>query len=570
MPKVEIDKEKLNNLLLEKLNDEDFEKLLETAKAELKEIIDNSIYKIEFNDTNRPDLWSTEGLARHINTFLKKKKYNYSFFKNKPFAQIIVDKKLKNIRPYITAFIAKNINIDEKLLKELINKQERFSENYGRKRKDIAIGIYKSKRIKFPVYFKAVKPYEYKFTPLGFDNKIDLSEIIEKHPKGIEYGSIVKEFEYFPLIVDSKNEVLSFPPIINSREIGEVEIGDDEIFIEMTGTNLRNLLLVSNIFACDLNDIGAEIVNLEIVYPYETDFGQRIITPFDFNESIEVSNDDIEKLIGEKVNSKLVIENLKKMGFYKLQILSSKKKINRIKVSIPNYRQDIMHPVDIAEDFLIAYGYSNIEPEMPKEFTVGQLNDLEIFSDKVRSIVIGVGFQEIISNILNSKENIYYKMSKEEGTAVEILNPMSESYNLLRNSIIPSLLEVEQRSAKAEYPHRIFEVGEIVVKDENENYGTKTLLNLGLLSANSNANFSEMESYINTIFYYIGLDNFKKEERDFKFLIPGRSAEIICNNQIIGIIGEIHPEILLKWDINMPVVCAEINLNSILNILKYE
>jgi len=561
MPKIEVFKNDIDSLLLKKLNLQQLEKVLESAKAELKELSDEKIYKIELNDTNRPDLWTTAGLARQINQYLQLKVYNYPFFEKKinSHYEIIVDNKLKNIRPFITGFGVKNINITETLLLELIQNQEKLCTNFGRARRDIAIGIYKFARIKFPVHYKAIKPDDIKFVPLEFEEEMDLSEILEKHPKGIEFGHIIKEYEYYPIIVDNSNEVLSFPPIINSRYIGEVEVGDTEIFIEMTGTNLKNLILVTNLLACDLHDRGGKIIPLKVKFPYDTPYGKEIVVPYSFNKEIEIPLEQFKTIVGEIPDETEIKTNLNKMGYKKINITQ-----NKLKCKVPDYRQDIMHPVDIIEDFVIGKGYDNFEPEMPSEFTVGSLSSIEIFSDKVRNIMVGIGFQEIISNILNSSDNIYFKMNSPENTAVEIANPMTESYNLLRNSIIPSLLEVESISAKAEYPHKIFEVGEIVIKSPDENYGTQTLVNLGILSANPKANFSEMRSYIDSLFYYLNIENYKIKETEISFLIPGRTAEIILNKESIGFLGELHPEILQKWDINMPCVIAEINLDKIM------
>ena len=170
MPKVEINKKDLNSLLFKKINDKKLESLLESAKAELDEILPNA-YKIELNDTNRPDLWSSAGLARQLNQYQLEKEYTYDFFANKVENKIIVDKNVNGIRPYIVGFAVKNIKITEPLLLELIQNQEKFAFNFGKKRQDIAIGIYKLNKIKFPVHFKAIQPSKIKFVPLAKTRK---------------------------------------------------------------------------------------------------------------------------------------------------------------------------------------------------------------------------------------------------------------------------------------------------------------------------------------------------------------------------------------------------------------
>ncbi len=559
MPTVEINKKDLKNLLIRKLNDEEFEELLQSAKAELKEVGADS-YKIELNDTNRPDLWSSAGIARQINLYTEEKKYDYPFFENiSSKLKIIVDENIKDIRPYVVGFAAKNIKIDESLLLELIQNQEKFADNFGRKRKDIAIGIYKLKNIKFPVTYKAVNPIDISFVPLGFDKKMNLDEILKEHPKGIEYASLVNDKPMYPILLDSNNNVLSFPPVINSKYIGEVEIGDDEIFIELTGVNIINLMLIADVFACDLYDRGAEIIPVNVEYKYNTEFGAAFFTPRVISSDYKLDKYEFEKISGFKPADDEIKKNLLKMGYSNIVVDN-----NEVTVNIPAYRNDIMHAVDVVEDFIIGKGFNSIEMDMPHDFTIGSLSDIEMFSDKVRDIMVGIGFQEVVSNILNSKENIYDKMNLTDITGVEILNPMTESYNVLRNSIIPVLLEVESFSGKADYPHKIFEVGDIAVKDKSENYGSKTLVSLGAVSLHSSSNFSEVKSYLNNIMYYIGIDDFKLVEDKIPFLIAGRSAGIIFKDKKVGYIGELHPDVLEKWDINMPATLFEVTLDFLM------
>ena len=494
MPKIEVKKSDLSKLLLQDMDTEKLETLLESAKAELDDISAES-YKIELNDTNRPDLWSCAGIARHLNQYTEQKSYDYGFFAKSSEYQIIVDTNLKNIRPYIAGFSVRNINVDEALLLELIQNQEKLTQNFGKKREDIAIGIYKLANIQFPVHYRAVDPERMAFVPLGETRELNLREILEIHPKGIEFGNIVKDYEKYPIILDDKDDVLSFPPIINSRYIGEVEIGDTELFVELTGFNLNNMLLVANIFACDLADRGAEIIPVEVKYPYKNEYDETVVVPYNFNIKMGGNKKEFEKMVGFVPGDDEISVSLKKMGYKNISIDGDK-----VEVIIPPFRNDIMHIVDIIEDYIIGKGYNNFEVKMPFEFTKGQLSDIELFSDKLRNIAFGMGFQEVISNILTSEDNIYHKMNSEERNAVEILNPKTESYNILQNSIIPSLLEIEAFSAKADYPHRIFEVGEVVIKDKNENHGSKTLLNIGLLNAHPKSNVSEMRSDVDNIF----------------------------------------------------------------------
>ena len=120
----------------------------------------------------------------------------------------------------------------------------------------------------------------------------------------------------------------------------------------------------------------------------------------------------------------------------------------KISVIVPPYRDDIMHPMDLVEDYAISRGYDSFEPVMPQQSTVGAISPIELLSDIVRGHLVGSGFQEIMSNILCSREELEYAMPEGE-KLVEVDNVMSLAYSVLRNRVIPSLLNVEAASSKA-------------------------------------------------------------------------------------------------------------------------
>ena len=315
MPKIEMKKDDLFSLIGESLTNDQLEEVLESAKAELDDILEDG-YKIELNDTNRPDLWSTSGIARQINMYRHGKTYKYDFFASKSDFKIVVDEELEHIRPYIVGFAVKNIRVDEPLLLELIQNQEKFCQNFGHKRRDIAIGIYKLDTIEFPIHYKAVRPEEITFAPLGEERDLNLREILKIHPKGIEFGHIVKDYDKFPIILDNKTNVLSFPPIINSRAIGEVEIGDRELFVELTGFTLTNMLLVANIMACDLADRGGTIIPVENNHPFATPHGNSFIVPYDFKNTLSFNINELYKMSGFEPQEEEIKQNLAKMGYH--------------------------------------------------------------------------------------------------------------------------------------------------------------------------------------------------------------------------------------------------------------
>ncbi len=558
MPTIDIKKRDLDFLIGKKLSFAALEKHLMLAKAELKEYhAETDDLKVELSDSNRPDLWSAEGIARQVRIALSGKPERYPFFKRvgKTVPEIRVSKDMKSVRPSIAACTATGVRMNDDVLAQMIQSQDKLSEIFGRKRSTVSIGIYELDQIEFPVDYRLAEPASLSFTPLGMEEKLTLAEILDRHPKGIAYGGIVKPFPKYPVLTDSRGRVLSFPPIINSREIGEVKPHTRNVLVEVTGTDQRMTALTLNILAANLFDRGATIGRVLVIHPYDTAFGRRVAFPHDTSGTFTVPLANFSDGLGETVTP---AEVRKRLGSYGL---TTSARGDRISIVVPPYRDDIMHPVDLVEDYAISRGYDSFEPVMPRQSTVGSLTSIELLSDTVRGHLIGAGFQEVMSNILCSREELEYAMPEGE-RLVEVDNVMSLAYSVLRNRIIPSLLNVESASSKAFYPHRIFEVGEVAVFDASENMGSRTDLNLGALISHPAANFSEMHTSLDMLFYYLGME-YELMPAAHPLYMHGRCGKIMTGGRDIGYIGEIRPEVLDRRQIAMPCAAFEINLNTV-------
>ena len=542
---------------------EQIEAWLPLVKGELKDQDPvTGELRIELQDSNRPDLWSCEGIVRQIRIHLNGKATPYKFFSKskKPTAVLHVSRELKNVRPYVAACTAVGHPVSEEGLVQLIQMQEKLADIYGRKRKTVSIGLYRLQKIEFPVQYELVRPEAEQFTPLGFDQKMALNEILTVHPKGLEYGEILAGHDKLPILRDSQGHILSLPPIINSREVGEVRVGDQDVFVEVTGTDLPMVLLTLNIVASNLADRGAEIGSVTIQYPYQTRFGKTIQTPYDFSTSKTIPIQPIELAIGENLGMKEIRHALVSYG-YEVKGVSE-----TLDVKLPPYRNDLMHTVDVLEDVAISRGYDSFTPVMPSQFTVGSLSRIEQMSDRTRDLMIGLGFQEIFSNILGSREELCDRMRISDTTwdaVVEIENVMSLTFGCLRQWMIPSLLRVESASTRSFYPHKLFEVGEVARPDPSDEHGARTAMMVGAMIAHAEANFSEIHSCLDLILYYLNIP-YHLEPLDHPSFLVGRSGAIIIEDQPLGLIGELHPEVLERWQVRMPTSVFELEIGKIL------
>ena len=565
MPKIEVPENIFYELLGKRMSDDELVDIFPVAKAELDGHDNaNHVIKIELNDTNRPDLWSAAGVARALRCYETGKILAYDFFSTaddeKPSdgRMVIDDESAIGIRDYSIGFAAKGKTVDNDLLVNLIQSQEKLCTNFGRKRKTIAMGIYRSELIKYPVHYAAVDPDKTKFVPLGMEEELSLREICEKHPKGKEYGYIVSSFPRFPYLYDDNNDTLSFPPVINSARIGAVEIGDSDFFIEVSGPILDDLLLAVSILACDMADMGFEILPVKCRFAKDTPYGREITVPYYFQKPMTASLDLVHHKLGEDLSGEECVEALRKMG------VKASVSDDVVTVEVPEYRNDFLHGVDVVEDIMIGRGLASFEPVMPKDFTIGRLSPQEEFSRKVKGILVGLGFQEMMYNYLGSKREYIDNMHVSGEDAVFIANPMSENYEVIRPSVLPCLLESESVSGHAVYPHNIFEIGKITVKDAEDNSGTRTIDSLGFFSSDAAVGYNDAASIINTLMYFLRKEYTLAEVADDPRFIPGRAAYIVCNGEKVGIFGETHPQVLESWGCSMPSIMAEIDLDRLM------
>ncbi len=575
MPKIEVNEKLLFNLIGEKYSYDILEDRLTCAKAELDETPDQNVaedertIKIELNDTNRPDLWSTTGLARllknHASNESRAVENPYEVFLSTPEKNcnygdriVHVDANLENIRPFMTAFVISGKPIDEPMLLDIIQTQEKLCWNYGRKRRSISMGIYRDANITWPVHYKAVDPDKTSFVPLACEEPMTCRKILTEHPKGKEYGHILQNEKLFPLLIDAKDEVLSMAPIINSASLGAVQVGDSDLLVEMTGTDMPSLLLATMIVACDFADAGYTILPCLVKHPYDTGIAKDIVTPFYFQKPVKTSFDAVEKLLGECFSEEKILIALSRMGVF------ASVEDDVITIVPPPYRNDFLHEVDIIEDVMIGNELSSFPPEKPNDFTIGRLLPLTTFSRKAKTLMVGLGYQEMIFNYLGSGKDYIEKMNIDGSDVIEISNPMTENFQFVRPSIIPSLLNAESVSGNAPYPHKVFEIGKTAKLCDSEDTGTKTIQDLGFLTAANDANYNTVASEVATLLHFLDHEYTVTEANDPRF-IAGRQANVLVNGEVVGVFGEVHPQVLENWAITVPCVAGEINVEKLIN-----
>ncbi len=539
---VEFDKKDLDRLVGRKLTEEDYRNKLPMLGAPLDKADEKKVY-YEISP-NRPDMYSVEGFARAAKNFLGLSK-SVPSFRAKP-GKVIVSAGTVAARPYIVSAVVRNVKLSDDVIASLMQLQEKLHDTIGRKRKKVAIGMHDMDKAKPPFYYRAVDP-EFSFVPLDMKQKMTMREIGEKHPKGADYIHTLDGFAKWPVITDKNGNVLSFPPVING-ELTRVTEKTKTLFIDITGTSEIAINQALNILVAALSDRGFAIETVETNGKH---------TPNLEPKKIPVNMDYVNKLLDTDFTRSELKDILAKMclGF------------DGSSAIIPPYRTDIMHQIDITEDVAIGKGYGYFEPRIPRVATIAKRNDLAEFSCFLRDAATGLGLQETVGMILTNMEDGFGKMNAPEEESCETVNPVSVECTICRKRILPSLLKVLANNKNRDYPQRIFEIGDVVLPDKTKETGAAVVKMLAAAISNSAASYEEASSYLDALMRELGVDYKLRKAKNPSF-IDGRCAEIVVNNARMGVIGEIHPQVLANWNIEKPVAAFEVDIEGVFQLMN--
>ncbi len=536
MPNVTVKYYDLIGLVGKDLSIRDLEGIAPNIKCEW-EGVDGEDIKLETTH-DRPDMVSAEGIARAIRNYVGLPADIPAFHKSDYVCD--VDKSVLEERPYSRMFVVKGIKLTSALIEQLMQVQEKIHLVYANDRKDASIGVYDLDTFAWPITYCAKE--EYKFTPLGEEREMTCREVLTKTEKGRDYAHLVKG--RYPLIIDKNGRVLSLPPVLNSEET-KVTGTTTNLFCDVSGWDGEVVEKVAALLACALSERG-EIYYVTMKYPDHT-----IESPELKKESTTASVMAINKLIGSEFSPHECIGLLAKSGFH------AKAQGDSLEVVVPPYRYDLMHPVDIAEEIAIAYGYNEFKPLMPEVPTIGIRHPLERLSEQAREALVGAGFQEVLTFILCSKRILE---AAPGPPFAELENPVSDEYNAVRSWLVPRHLDFLAKNKHLPLPHRVFEAEDIVITDGKETY---TRRNVSASICNSTATFTEMHSVLDSLMKNLGKEYTLKPGKHDTFL-RGRCGVVMVNGKEAGVIGEIHPKVLNAFELENPVVSLELCLDELL------
>ncbi len=552
MPIVEVSTRDLERLARRSLSRDDILNALELMKGEVEELSDERLVFEASHD--RPDLFSAEGLGRALRHLLRVERPFMLAAGRAPFELIVENP--PSYRPYAYIAVVRGVELDDEAIRQLFQLQEKLHLTYGGDRALVSIGLYDLDRVRPPIKYSSVS--EGRYVPLGCGEAMTFTEVLEKTEKGVKYAHLVRRGEY-PVLMDSEGQVLSFPPILNA-ESNKVTEDTRNVLIDVTGTEPHLMMRVLNVVTYSVLERGygkAAVYRVSIKgsrAPYEE-------SPQTEWRVFRLGLTDVESVLGISLGAGDAADALTLMGY----VVSFRN--GELEVRIPPYRIDVHGPVDLIEDIAIAYGYSRLPCEvMPPTHFSGR-DPLERFVNVVRDVMVGLGFDEVVNFMLTDPDII----ERSVGTPyVSVANPKMITYSALRNSMIPSLL-LTARVNSEKLPHaEVFEVGDYVRPSTRGDgkLAPTTEKALGFMLMGDQYTLTDALVTIKSLMTSLGLKYGFKPLKSKPF-IEGRAASILAGNTEVGVVGEVHPEVLTALGISKPVVLGEISLSKLHKLLTH-
>ena len=578
MPVVDIDPDELRELTgHEEKGDEDLKSDLFGLGLEFEGETEDGLLQFEFGP-DRLDRLSVEGVARSL-------RYQYGDDRgvrvpdtNDADYTFVVDEDVPDERPYVTGAIIRGVDLDEAGLDSLIQLQEKLHATMGRKRAKGAIGIHDLTMIKGEVLsedsggnsitYTGIDPEGDTFVPLDSDREMTPAEVLEDHPTGETYADLIADYDRYPAIYDELG-LFSFPPVINGRRT-EVSTDSRELLVELTGTDQWTIDRMCNIICYALSARGATIEDVEIEYADRT-----LVRP-DFEvDTKSVTHDRIETMLGVEFETEEVIDLFERSGLDAVVADDADASDEAAdaetvyEVSIPPYRTDVLHPLDLVDDVGRAYGFDELEPRYPDIGTVGGRHERSRLEAATRNALTGLGFEDLLNFHMSSEDETYDRMNVEPGTdylgggdPVEITEPYSEDYTILRQWALPSLVMVLENNTHRAYPQDLAEVGLVAERDDDVNTRVRERRHVAGVLARHDATYEDAKARLQAICgdFDVDLETPPTEHPSF---IDGRAASVVIDGDAVGVVGELHPSVLVEHDLELPVAAFEFDLSAL-------
>lgn len=528
-------------LALSGLSEEKVLEALPNIKAGVEEVTADGV-TVEITG-DRPDLLSVYGAARALRGYFEKEMGLVKSDWPASGVKFFVEPEAEALRPVLVGAVIRNVRLDDEKIQHLFQVQEKLDLTLGRRRKKASAGLYDLDKLKGPFYLKSV-PLSTSFHPLKADGKMTLQQILKDHPTGKDYAHLVKD-KHYPVLMDAKNEILSMVDIINAVSCA-VTVQTKNVLIDITGTDLHACNTALNVLGQDFADQGASVGTVEVHHA-----SKKLVTPDVRPEKYVLRVEKVNQLLGTSLTPKQAVQLLRR------QRLDVQVGRDTLECLVPRYRADFLHEVDLVEEVALAYGFNSFAIKPPSLFTVGSKSEQTYVVSAARDALASFGFVEFMTHVFFNPRKAAKAFAEKD--VVKIRNPVSEEYTSLRSQLLPSVMEALSENTHQPYPQKVFEVGQVVMPDASSETKTRTDVHACLVSAHAQAGLTEAASLLDEFCRRMGVTYQLKELKSERF-IEGRAASIVIGKETVGTLGELHPQLLENFGLQVPAAVFEIRL----------
>ncbi len=510
---------------------------------------DDDVLDIEiFPD--RPDLLSPETLFHGMMPFLHDSPPNPRLAVNPGTISMRVSPELSEIRPVILGAVVRGLEIDEDIIKRLMEHQEKLHFALGRGRKRASIGVHDLSTLAPPFRVEAVER-SHSFIPLAMNDEMTLDEILDKHPKGVDYAHLLEGMDKVPIILDANDSVLSFPPIINGDHTTVTEKTRD-IFIDVTGLDLRACESALMLICLQLSVLGGQVESVRVTTCEGKDWSING-TPIEH----KVERELVEGILGNSFTDDEIEEAIRRMGGIYNGDLSGV-----LSILMPRWRFDILHPIDLVEEVAIGHGYDDLAYDVPKAPMTAIPRPDGHLRRRIREALQGLGLIQIQSLTLSNDSDQFTSMRwKKDGAITRMTNPITTEHTILRQNILPGLLRLLAANRHHDLPQGVYELGTVVIDHTNRD-------RFAFLVAENSGGFASLRGRIQALMRDLGCQDWTLEVLEGGPWLEGRSASIIVNGTTVGECGELDPHVSEYFDLNVPMSGAQIDVQLLSSVMQ--
>jgi len=593
MPTVEVDPDALRRLTghADK-GDEQLREDLFALGLEYEGETDDGEFELEFAP-DRLDRLSVEGVARSLRYQYGDDRGVYVPDTNDPEWTIRVDSDVPEERPYVTGAVVRGLDLDEAALESIIQLQEKLHATMGRQRAKGAIGVHDLTMLKGEVpndeetaksiTYTGVEPEGDTFVPLDSDAEMTPADVLTDHPIGDTYADLVEEYDRYPAIYDEIG-LFSFPPVINGRRT-EVSTDSRDLFVEMTGTDQWTIDKMLTIVCYALDARGGQVESVRVEYADGSgpSAGQDLVRPDLATKRKRVDHGDIETMLGVNLDAETVVDLFERSGLD--AETDEGDDGTEYAVEIPPYRVDVLHPVDLVDDVGRAYGFNDLGPRYPDVSTVGGRHERSRLEAAVRDTLVGIGFEDLLNFHLVDEAQNYERLNVERperssgdgangdsrepdsdhfggSRAPTIEQPYSEDFTIVRTWALPSIMMVLENNTHRAYPQDLAEIGFSAHADESENTNVAERRTVAAALCHAGASYEDAKARLQALVDAFGTE-LETPATDHPTFISGRTASVVIDGETVGVIGEVHPEVIVEHDLELPVAAFEFDLDAL-------